>query len=197
MDKYRTPDYKTAETDAGLAKSVHRGDYGAFREIYDRHWRRLYRYTTRLIDDGDEAEDIVQDLFIHFWEKSQSEPIESVEAYFHTALRFRILKYFEKSKVRQDHLLSLAHYLHTYDPPADEALALKDLNRQIEREIDRLPAKMREIFILRKYDELSYREISESLKISETTVKKQLYNATKLLRSKFASYLKTMLLFLF
>lgn len=189
-----TRDYR-AKTDSALGQLVHEGDLQAFRTVYDRHWRRLYQYTAAIVSSDADAEDIVQDLFIHFWEKSQSEPIEALEGYFHTALRFRILKFFEKNKVRLDHLVSLAHYLERHEPLADEKLNFKDLNRQIEAEISRLPTKMREVFLLRKNDELSYREISKTLKISETTVKKQLYNATKLLKSKFAGYLKTLTVF--
>lgn len=185
------------ETDGALAQAVHQGDYHAFRKIYERHWKRLYRYTGQVIGSDIDAEDIVQDLFIHFWEKSQAEPIASIDAYFHTALRFRILTYFEKSKVRQHHLGSLAKYMEQQAHDDDEAFTLKDLNQQVAVEIDRLPAKMREIFILRKYKELSYREISELLNISETTVKKQLYNATKLLKSKLSGLMKSITILFF
>lgn len=184
-------------TDAVLAQRVHGGDYAAFRELYDRHWRGLYQHATQVIGSQADAEDIVQDLFIHFWESSRSEAVEFVEGYLKRALRFRILKYFEKNKVRKDHLASLAAYFDRPEARLEEKLVLKDLLMQVESEIGRLPSKMREVYLLRKDDELSYREISETLHISETTVKKQLYNASKLLKTKFAGYLKTLtLLFL-
>lgn len=184
-------------TDAVLAQRVHGGDYAAFRELYDRHWRGLYQHATQVIGSQADAEDIVQDLFIHFWESSRSEAVEFVEGYLKRALRFRILKYFEKNKVRKDHLASLAAYFDRPEATLEEKLVLKDLLMQVESEIGRLPSKMREVYLLRKDDELSYREISETLHISETTVKKQLYNASKLLKTKFAGYLKTLtLLFL-
>lgn len=169
------------QSDLDLVNAVHRGDYQAFRDVYDQYWQSLLSYTKHLVRSDADAEDIVQEVFIQFWKSSQIEKIESLQGYFRTALRFRILKHFEKTKVRSQYTQALEAFKSSIaESDVSENLELKELSERIEAEIGKLPKKMREIFYLRKFQFLSYKEIAETLEISESTVKKQLNNATKL-----------------
>jgi RNA polymerase sigma-70 factor (family 1) len=184
---------KNKVSDHDLAISVNAGDLSAFHILYERHWRRLHQYVSAVIESDTEAEDIVQNVFIQFWEGSKKAIIEEPDAYFHVATRFRILKHFEKNKVKFKHLTNITLEAEMQTSSIDELMDAKTLNNRIEIEIAKLPNKMRQVFLLNKKEDMSYKEISKSLNISETTVKKQIYNATKLLRTKLSGYLRTII----
>ena len=72
---------------------------------------------------------------------------------------------------------------------SDDNLREKELMSLLKNEIDRLPEKMREVFILHRTEELSYKDIAERLGISDKTAKQQVYNAVKILKTKIGHYL--------
>ena len=72
---------------------------------------------------------------------------------------------------------------------ADHDLREKELAALIEKEIEALPVKMRNVFILHKKEELTYKEIAAKLDITDKTAKQQVYNAVKILKLKISSFL--------
>src|SRR5690606_16277594 len=79
------------------------------------------------------------------------------------------------------------------------SVGAKELSALLDAEIENLPERMREVFLLSRKEHLSYKEIAERLNISDQTVKKQIYNSLKYLRLKidkeYIPYL-TLLLFI-
>jgi RNA polymerase sigma-70 factor (family 1) len=174
-------------TDSQLAGLLKLGDTAAYAEIYDRYWVVLYRYTRKILLNEDEAEDVVQDIFVMLWSKSLDLDIRvSLSSFLYASVRNRILKHFERSKVRNNYLNSLEKFIDEGKCITDHLVREHELATRIEAELAQLPAKMREVFELSRKAHLSYKEISEKLEISELTVKKQVSNATKVLRIRLA-----------
>jgi RNA polymerase sigma-70 factor (ECF subfamily) len=147
----------------------------------------LYRYTRKILFNEDEAEDVVQDIFVMLWSKSLDLDIRvSLSSFLYASVRNRILKHFERSKVRNNYLNSLEKFIDDGKCITDHLVREHELATRIEAELAQLPAKMREVFELSRKAHLSYKEISEKLEISELTVKKQVSNATKVLRIRLA-----------
>lgn len=82
---------------------------------------------------------------------------------------------------------SISNFIENSYVLADSNLREKELEAIIAREIALLPEKMREVFLLRKVEELSYDEIALQLNITDKTAKQQVYNSLKILRGKFKS----------
>lgn len=172
-------------SDNQLVDFLKLGDNCAYAEIYDRYWAILYRYSRRILENDEEAEDVVQDIFVMLWTKASSLEIKvCLSAFLYTSVRNRILKHFQRSKVRSNYLNSLEKFIDQGKCVTDHLVREHELASRIEKELDHLPAKMREVFELRRKEHLSYKEISEKLEISELTVKKQVNNATKVLKIK-------------
>jgi RNA polymerase sigma-70 factor (ECF subfamily) len=74
------------------------------------------------------------------------------------------------------------------------ALEVEELAQQIDQAIDQLPERCRLVFLLSRYEDLTYREIAEKLDIKEKTVENQIVKALKLLRKYLAPYLSSILL---
>ena len=129
---------------------------------------------------------MVQDIFAVLWEKAAALKLSgTLASYLYSATRNRVIDRLARHKLEQHYLNSLEDYLTQGTPAADDAMIAEELAQRIEQEVAKLPKKMRQIFLLRQQAQHSYREIAESIGTTEGNVKKQLYNAMKLLKSKF------------
>lgn len=161
-------------------------DEHAFTETYRRYWAILFRHARRMLRSDDDATDIIQDVFATLWSKAdQIEPEISVSSYLYASTRNRVIDFINKGKRHDYYVSSLQEFVNKGSFITDNAVLEKELKSRIEKEIAGLPPKMRKTFELSRKHHLSYREIAEITDTSEGTVKKQIYNALKLLKPKF------------
>ncbi len=161
------------------------GNKGAFDAIYTKYWERLYFYLIKAIKDSDEAEDILQEVFYSLWKRRYTlENIESLCAYLFSCVRYSGIKYIRNNVKKNNYRESWNHFFCEEDDLLEQQYAAKELSAMLYNEIDKLPPKMREVFVLSRKDEFSYKEIAQKLNISDKTVKKQISNALKHLHLK-------------
>ncbi|WP_316843958.1 RNA polymerase sigma-70 factor [Pedobacter psychrodurus] len=183
-------------TDRELSEMLLTGDQSAYTEIFERYHELLLKHAYQLLQDKNEALDLVQDVFLSLWQKRETLVFStSLSAYIYTATRNRVFNRLSHQKVVGRYAESLSCFMEKSQPIADEQMIGKELAFLIEKEIHNLPSKMREIFLLRRKEELSYNEIAERLGISGKTAKLQVHNALKILRVKISSYLHAFVLF--
>lgn len=169
----------------------------AFDVIYVRYWERLYFYLVKAIKDTEEAEDILQEVFVSLWRRrSNLDSIESLNAYLFSCVRYSGFRYIRNEIKKNDFRKSWSFLFREEDNLSEMQLAANELSRLLNKEIDNLPVKMREVFILSRKDELSYKEIAYKLNISDKTVKKQISNALKYLHLKLSGKVLLPLFFL-
>lgn len=172
-------------SDDELLYKLQSGDNDAFKVIYHRYWAIMYQHAIRMIGDYDEAKDIVQDVFANLYQKCTSIHIKtSLSGYLYSAIRNKILDAVAKEKVKKNYLASLDDFVELGNYQPDHLIRHKQLARLIEREVSLLPAKMREVFLMSRNQDKSYKEIADELSVSDHTVKKQISNALKILRTK-------------
>lgn len=170
-------------TDQELTVLLKKGDSTAFAEIYERYWTLLLHHALGMLRNEDEAKDVIQDVFHMLWEKRTALEIHtSLAAFLYVATRNRILKQFRHGKVADSYLSTLQGVIEKGIATTDQDIEVKELTKQIEDGLNRLPEKMREVFELSRLHEYSYRQISEKLELSDNTVKRQISNALKILR---------------
>lgn len=171
-----------AYTDLQLIASLKEGNDAAFTEIYNRHWEKMAAYAIRLTKSEEEGADIVQEMFVSLWKRRASLEIKStLISYLIKGTRNLSLKHIEKNLSKHGFLERLtAQSAHLYTD-FNDTLSLKELQGTIDEAVAKLPAKMQQIYLLSRDEQLSYREISERLGIAEGTVKKQISNALKIL----------------
>lgn len=182
-----------ALSDDELLLHINKQDKKAFDVIYDRYMPLLYIYAHKFISDGDEVKDILQDVFLSIWLKGIPEIKTTFASYLYTCVRYKIFDFFDRQEVREKYVDSLQKFSEKGECITDNYLLEKELSTQIEKEIGKLPEKMREVFLMSRLSDKSHREIAESLNISDNTVKKQISNALKILRTKLS---RTLLLIL-
>lgn len=182
---FRTVITYTSITDSELIGLLKSGDHASFQVLYERHWGGLYIHALKMLDDEDEAKDVVQEVFIGLWNKKQTLDIKSSPgAYLFSAVRNKVLNLIRDKKTRAGYIDLFSLYIDQHSNEVLEGIQEKELLKAIEEVIQSLPEKMKKIFELSRKEHLSHRDISEKLDISEKTVKRQVSNALHILRDK-------------
>lgn len=158
----------------------------AFETIFKQHYTMLCRYAYTLVNDKGVAEDIIQNLFMYLWENKQEfTRIISYEAYLLKAVKNRAINYLKSTThTKQKDFIELKENA----MPANitmESIEHKELEAIIKKALEQLPEKCHSIFYMKRFEDLSYKEIAVKLSITEKTVENQMTIAIR----KIADYL--------
>lgn len=161
-------------------KNLKQGDVNAFDELYNKYSQRLYNFSVKYLKSAEEAEEVVQEVFLYIWEKKEGlKPDSSFNSYIFTIAYNIIKKYFIKKAQTNAFKDDLIYSLLKQENNLDKIIDYKFLLEKVESIIDALPPRRKEIFVKRNYDGLSVRQIAEELDISPNTVENQLASARK------------------
>lgn len=147
-------------------------DEETFGAIYREYWLRLYDFALAKVHDPDVAEEIVQDLFVHLWEKRGNLSVNNLSGYLFVAVRNRVMDHY-KQRLFSD-LEAVGHVT-----APDYPLFLDELENELDQAVGRLPGKTREIFMLNRLEGQSVGEISQKLNLPRRTVE---YHITQAIR---------------
>ncbi|MCK0130838.1 sigma-70 family RNA polymerase sigma factor [Flavobacteriaceae bacterium F08102] len=140
-----------------------------------------YHYT----DDINEAEDIVQDVFIHLLNKTKLDTVKSIEAYLIVAIKNNSLRAAKKKRNFESLNEHLKHSDSVTTPGQyeDDSAARITLKKNFYKALDSLPTECRNVFLLSGLNGMKYAETAEELGISINTVKSQMKKAYKIMRN--------------
>lgn len=155
---------------------------GTLKMIYDNYYSYVCSVVYKMVNDSVIAEDIAQEVFFEIWKKrDQIELSVAFRPYVRRAAVNRTLNYLRGKKVmfeEEDSALEISTDPHT----TLDHMEASEMQSVINRSIEGLPEKCRIIFALSRFENMSYREISEQLSISRKTVENQISKAIKILR---------------
>ena len=178
-----------------IIKRFRSNDVEAFSGIFRRYYEPLCFFAGRYLHDIQVAEGIVQDVFVRLWESRETLSIQSsLRSYLYASVRNACLNYIK----RENFTVSLDHEEPRSDTvvvPPDIQLESTELAEALEKAVNALAPRCRQIFCMAKYDDLSYQEIAEILDVSMNTVKTQLKRALKSL-SRSMQHFQMLMLFL-
>lgn len=180
-------------SDQKLIEQVSKGNELAFDHFYNKYWDSLFISAYVILKDVEACKDIVQDVFLNIWERSNLNKIDNIEAYLHQSVKFKVLMALRKGKVSDRHLQTLQELIAN---TTEEQLDYEDLNETIESSIKSLPAKCQEVFRLSRIEHLSNNQIAERLSISVRTVETHISNALRQIRSNLDSSAASLILFI-
>ncbi len=176
--------YLNTKTDEELLQLIKsKNDRDSFSELYDRYWDKSLAIFYNLTHDKSLSEDLVQELFISFWNRRKTLEINIFSSYLATAIKFSFYMHIEKERrrrmIREEKLA-----------PHDEAI----LDEQIEtlfcadyfsKLLEALPEKCKLVVKYSRLDDMSNADIAKKMNISEKTVEGHLTKGLKIIRSKF------------
>lgn len=179
MDSYK------ALTDLELIDLLKEQDQAAFTEIYDRYKDILHNYAYRWLQDRDAVKDTIQEIFTSIWTKRDNLVFnQNLSGYLYTSVRNGILRKIQQDKMAAAYRSSLQTYIDRGESITDHKVRESQLKAIIEKEINALPKKMKEVFELSRNAQLSHAEIAEKLGITEQSVRSHIKNALKILRRR-------------
>ncbi|TKG95608.1 RNA polymerase sigma-70 factor [Puteibacter caeruleilacunae] len=168
-----------------LVKKLKEGDQQAFAELFERFSNRLYHFALGYLGSGPIAEEIVQDVFLKIWEKrADLKPEQSFKSYIFTITFNSIRKFFIRKDLEESYKQQFAAEFMVHTSRDEERIDYEWMLKEVDRIINKLPERRREIFILSRKEELSINEIAEKLDLAPKTVKNQLTEASKFIKEE-------------
>ena len=184
-----------ALSEKDLLHQLSQDNVGAFKDIYDHYWHKMYLTALKKTQSNDVAEELVQEIFSKIWERRHNLNIENLETYLFTALKYAVISHIRRViKSRQNESIDI--YADTFTTDNDEnPQSTWDLQTALDAALRFLPDKTRLIFEMSRYDDMPHREIAHQLDISEKAVEYHITQALKLLRVQLKDFMPLIFFF--
>lgn len=170
-------------SEAKFILTLRAGDVKAFSELFDRYGKRLYFFAKGYLKSEEDAEEIVQEVFMKIWNNREELTAErSFEAYLFTIAKNGILNTIRKSKSEQAYL-SYAKIHVGKNILLDDELNFIELEAAYQKIVLNLSPRRKEIYLLSREQHLSNADIAEKMNISVKTVENQMTSAIAEIRN--------------
>lgn len=166
-------------SDMELILQIKKGDKNAFKTLFIKYYRKLINYCLYRKVDLETAKDLVQEIFAKLWDsKTHLDPEKSIQAYLYKSITNQII--------------NLAKHSSSKNVSLDISIFAKSANNEqsiddkidIESSIEKLPEKLKMVFLLSRIEGFKYSEIAEICNISVKAVEKRMSKAFLILRKE-------------
>ena len=190
---------KNSKSNQELLLLLQKDDRVAFYHIYERYSKRVYGFVLQYIKIEDEAEEIVQEVFIKIWEaRNKINVYSSFESFLFTIAYNATISLLRKKMSEKKYLEHLKSFQKSEVAPSlTDEIHYNELSNKVQKLLDELTPRQKEIFKLSREEGLTHEEIAEKLDISLNTVKKHMVNTLAFLKSHIDSSLIVNCLFVY
>jgi RNA polymerase sigma-70 factor, ECF subfamily len=179
-----------------LFDQIKTGDQKALELLFSIYFPRLNDFARNVVNDDGISQDIVPEVFVKVWEKKAEIESLNIEGFLFRLVRNRCIDYIKHLKVvnnrlQKIHIASKYEELYRIDFVGNEPYILieQELKMKIERTIQDLPDRCREVFMLSRMNGLKNKEIAEKLDINIKNVERHLNRALQSFRVNFSEEL--------
>jgi RNA polymerase sigma-70 factor (ECF subfamily) len=185
-------------TDEELMLEIKAGNMLAFDELYRKYSRRLFRFSCSILKYREEAENIIQDVFLKLWlHRDEIHKSSSVKFYIFTIAYNSSVSVIRKKAKESQFIEYVKSLQDVVQESADVQIEYKELDEKLKRVVKTLPLRQKEIYQLHKVEGLKYSEIAEKLNISVNTVENLMSRALKKIRHRLGEYSLISILFFY
>ncbi|HCY40779.1 MAG TPA: hypothetical protein DHV48_05405 [Prolixibacteraceae bacterium] len=189
---------KLLHTEKELVTKLKEGDSFAFEVLFYKYRNKVKGFAVKLVPTQVDPEEIVQEVFVKLWLKKEFiNPDKDFQPYLFSIAKNLILDHLKSAVNRKLYFVG-EHFQN--DLLVDEELDYlmpEDAEEKLEKLIDEIPERRREIFRMSRFEGLSYKQIAVRLNISENTVDSQIRNALAFLRKEFRKFVVLAFLYFF
>ena len=166
-------------SDAELVRAIKSEDAAAFKALYFRYHDALYRFLWQRTHSVDLSKDFLQEVFTRLWQNRRNlDPAQSVKAYVYRIANNLVIDALRKNAYKKSYLSRLSHRTRT---SSEESI---EVETSIRIALNNLPEKLRTVFMMSRYEGLTYSEIAETCRISVKTVESRMSRALQRLREE-------------
>jgi RNA polymerase sigma-70 factor (family 1) len=169
--------------DFELVERLQKGDVEAFDLIYEKYSGKLYAFGLKYIRSTDEAEELVQSVFLKLWENYKNLNKEfSFKSYIFTIAYNDICKFFRKKTYLQKFIIDTLYENSQASSETEDAIDYKSVLEQVQLIVDKLPERQKTIFLKSRQEGKSTKEIAEEIGLSPGTIDNYISEALKFIR---------------
>jgi RNA polymerase sigma-70 factor (family 1) len=179
-----------------LLEKLKADDKTAFSYIFSAYYKDLVLFASTFTNDINTSEEIVQNVFVKFWENRQFISIDkSLKSYLLKTVQNKSIDWLRHLKIRDKYQIDLIQHLDLVENDTENYMLTSELEQSIEKAISQLPEEIAEAFKMSRYDDLKYHEIAEKLNVSVRTIEVRIGKALNLLREQLKDYLMIVIIF--
>ena len=153
-----------------------------FQEMFNRYYQQLRNYLYYLSGDVSWTEDAVQEVFIILWEKRNFIDDQTIAPYLFKISRNLFLKEKRHDEVKLKFLKEQPEQ--ESENTVTSEMEMNEFDLRLQAILSKLPPGCRTVFLMSRMEEMSNKQIAESMGISLKAVEKQITKALKILREK-------------
>ncbi|MEP3373367.1 MAG: RNA polymerase sigma-70 factor [Maribacter dokdonensis] len=176
-----------------LVLRVKKSDQKAFNILFAELWDPMYSYACSILMNDSLAQDVVQDIWVDFWQRKQDLDVKFLKSYLYKSIRNKCYNHLRNQKFNKIQL-EVAHTL-SVASDVDQNDDVIELSTRINSVISHLPKRCQVIFRLSRINNIDNKEIAHKLDISQRSVENQISFALRQLRKELA-VAKTLFFFL-
>ena len=160
----------------------------AFQLIYDKHRNRIYKTAIKFLKSPIIAQDVVQDVFLKLWfERASIDASKPLEAWLYTVAKNNILNKLRKIANDWKAIDNFSTHLLVKENESENKIIEGEYKKSLDLALSSLSDQQKTVFILSRYEKLTYNEIGQKMNISPLTVKTHLSRALYSIRKQFES----------
>jgi RNA polymerase sigma-70 factor, ECF subfamily len=169
-----------------------------FEGLFRTNYSALCSYAVNFLKDLDASEEIVQEVMFKLWINREKIIFgTSAKSYLFRAVRNSCLNLLKHMNVREEYRAARESQMEELQRSREDEVIVSELEQKIREAVDRLPLERRKVFVMSRYEGMTYAEIAGKLGISVKTVENQMSSALRSLRTELADYLPWLVLFFF
>ena len=181
-----------------LIEGLTQRDKVAFDYIFNYYYSSLCAFSMKYVNERCLVEDLVQDMFVSLWQEAPDLNMKSsLKSYLFTSAKNRCLDFIKHQKVTEKYRSYFLFSAESSVNSTDHYLSESELRQTLNKSLEKLSPRCREIFELSRINFLSNKDISIKLGISKRTVELQISNALKIIRKELVDFLTVLFIALF
>lgn len=186
-------------------KELKKGSESAFKHVFEKHYQGLFQYALSYLKEEEEAENIIQDVFVLLWENRKDLDEETnLQGYLVVSTKYLLWNEINKKKrrmaihkkIQTDTLKEIDLQLYTLDHSPLSLLCAKEINEIVDKALNSQSDTAKKIFLLSRKEHLSYKEIAKKLELSPKTIEYHISKVLNILRKELSNYLKLILVYI-
>lgn len=169
-----------------LISGLKKGDHDSFQKLFEYYSTPLFKFAFGYLKSKEVAEDVVQEVFFKIWSNRKKIKTDtSFQSYLFTIALNAVRKYFNKLSLQNEFKHHIIIDFDKNQSDFDKNSDYQSLLYKLDELINMMPEKRREVFIKKKFEEKSLKEIAEELTITTKTVEYHITEAMKYLKKEF------------
>lgn len=178
--------------ESSLTERILQGDKSAFTSVFTKYYADMVMFAHTMVRDKATSEEIVQDIFIRLWENRKTIVItSSLKSFLLKSIQNKCIDWIRHIKIRDKYQMRILNHPILFENDAENYLLYTELEEKLKKALDKFPKDISRIFVMNRFEGLTYNQIADALNISVRTVEVRMGKALSLLKDLLKDYLIT------